>query len=153
MRQISYIVLSCLMMGITACKKETVSEQPPISPVPSIELRNTAPTVVTEYEDSIVFDLFYQDGDGDLGFADPDSTSVFLVDTRIQTVEDFYLPLLAPENVSVPIQGIFQLHLDRTILTGSGDTPETVVFQIYLRDRAGHQSNVVSTPAITVNPQ
>lgn len=142
------------LIGITlfSCKEEEPVVNEPISPIPYIEIVSVSPTVVTEYQDSIVFTLFYQDGDGDLGFADPDSTSLFLVDTRIFTVEDFYVPLLAPEGSGITIQGELLVTLDRTILVDEASDSETTQFQVFIRDRSGNYSNIDLSPEITVLP-
>ncbi|HCK21940.1 MAG TPA: hypothetical protein DHW15_07210, partial [Bacteroidetes bacterium] len=87
-----------------------------------------------------------------LGFSNPDSNSLFVVDTRIFTVEDFFVPMLAPEGSSVAIQGVLRVVLDRTILVDPDASEEQVQFQVFIRDRAGQYSDIVVTPFITVVP-
>lgn len=149
---ITIAILLLLGMVFSSCKEDVPVVNDPISNFPLIEVRSVAPQVVTAYEDSIVFEIFYQDGDGDLGFSNPDSNSLFLVDTRIFTVEDFFVPMLAPEGAAVAIQGVLRLVLDRTILVDADATEEQLQFQVFIRDRAGNYSDIVVTPFITVVP-
>jgi hypothetical protein len=148
-----HLVAPGLLILLASCAGDEPVINDPISNIPSLDIVSVTPQTVTEYEDSIVFTLFYQDGDGDLGHADPDSASLFLVDTRIGTTESYFVPLLAPENAVITIQGELLLTLDRTILIDADSESETVYFQIYLKDRAGNISNIAISPAITVLPQ
>ncbi|MFN3939757.1 MAG: hypothetical protein ACK4IY_04165 [Chitinophagales bacterium] len=142
-----------ITLAFAACKKEPLPEiNPPISKIPYIEFISVDPTTVIEYQDSIIFRLFYQDGDGDLGYQDPDINSLYLIDTRIFTVEKMHIPLLAPENANVAIQGELIVKLDRTILIDPTSTSETVVFKLQIQDRAGNFSNYIDSPPITVLP-
>lgn len=150
---ILFILLCCLAV-ITSCDKEPIETEPNeiISDTPYIELRSVSPTTVTEYEDSILFEIFYQDGDGDLGFESPDSMTLFIIDTRIFTVEEYYIPLLAPAGTELTIQGVLDVKLDRTIMIDDSNPSETVQFKLQIKDRAGHFSNFVTTEDITVLP-
>ncbi|WNJ17788.1 hypothetical protein [Pontibacter sp. G13] len=126
-------------------------ETPSFSEVPEISLASVAPLQVTALRDSIVFSVEYTDGDGDLGDADPDVENVFVKDLRINTLHGFRLQQLAPEGAEIPIQGVFTLTLPYTVITAGGGL-ETVRFDLYVVDRAGHQSNVVQSPEIQVSP-
>ncbi len=144
-------VILCLICLIISCKKDDDPQvADPISNIPYIELRSVSPTTVIEYQDSILFTIFYQDGDGDLGFANPDSMTLYVIDQRIFTVEKFYIPLLAPENANITIQGELVVQLDRTILIDPDASSETVEFLLQVKDRAGNFSNYVTTQPITV---
>jgi hypothetical protein len=146
-----YLIIS---ICISACSKEPIEEEPNpiISDIPYIELRSASPTTVTEYQDSIVFELFYQDGNGDLGYVSPDSLSLFIVDTRIFTVEEYYVPLLSPEGADITIQGILNVKLDRTIMIDDTQPSEITQFKLQIKDRAGNYSNYVTSENITVLP-
>jgi len=151
MKVLNYITIVVLTgLLLQSCKEDVPVINDPISDIPAIEIISISPDVVTEYQDSIVFTISYQDGNGDLGQPNPDSTSLFLVDTRIFTVEDFYVPLLAPEGSEIAIQGELVITLDRTIVVDPDADIETVQFQIFIRDRAGNYSNIALTKEITV---
>ncbi len=132
------------------CKKDEVIINPPMPDIPYIEIRNVSPGTVTAFEDSIVFIVYYEDGNGDLGFNSPDSLSLYVTDTRIPLTESFYVPLLAPEGADISIQGELVVTLNNTILVDPDADSEIVNFEIQLRDRSGNLSNVVITQNITV---
>lgn len=141
------ILVVLAMVGVTACSH--VDEITPPSEVPEISLISVSPSTVKAYEDEIVFKIEYTDGDGDLGSNDDTDRNVFVEDNRIGVVHSFRLQQLAPDGAVIPITGVFDIILPNTILTGgSGD--EKVVFTIHVVDRAGHESNVIETPEITV---
>jgi len=143
-------VITGICFALTACSEPEINE--PISEIPDIELLSTGPYTVRALEDSIIFLLHYMDGDGDLGFNSPDSLSLYITDNRIGLTESLFVPLLAPEGSGVSIQGELEVELKNTILIDSASDAESVTFDIVLRDRAGHFSNVVTSPVITVVP-
>lgn len=147
------IRINIIILLFVSCKKETDNEPlEQINDIPYIEIRSVSASTVTEYQDSIIFEVFYQDGDGDLGFASPDSFSLFITDSRIFTVEDYYLPLLSVEGSNQTIQGILNVKLDRTIMIDDSNASEEVQFKIQVKDRAGHYSNFATSQVITVLP-
>lgn len=138
-----YIFL--LTLFFFSCEGET----PGFSDVPEIELISITPAIVTAQQDSIVFELSYKDGDGDLGTNDDAQRNVFITDERIDLTHEFRLKRLAPEGSEIAIQGSFKVFLENTLLTGTG-TEENVSFKIYVVDRAGNESNEITTPEIVV---
>lgn len=145
-----YSLLSLLFaVAIMSCKEETLPGDP-ISPVPSIELRNVSPGTVTAFSDSLVFELYYIDGDGDLGFEEADSAVVYLTDTRFPLTEQFHVQPLSPPGTEIIISGIWQVVLPYTILEDEFASSEQAVFSIQIRDRAGNFSNTVLSEPVTV---
>ncbi len=59
---------------------------------------------------------------------------------------------LSPLNTSVSIKENIPLVLNNTILQNNSSTSESAVFEIQIRDRANHYSNILTTPPITVLP-
>jgi len=135
------------------CKKEEEIINPPMPDEPYIEIRSVSPGIVTAFEDSIIFIIYYEDGNGDLGYNSPDSLSLFVTDTRIPLTESFFVPLLAPEGADISIQGELKVTLNNTILVDPDADSEIVNFEIQLKDRSGNLSNVVVTQNITVEHQ
>lgn len=131
-----------------ACKKK--NPNPAISLVPAISLLQVYPSSVVSHEDSIVFEIEYTDGNGDLGFENADSGVIFITDKRVPLTESYHLPPLTPPGSSIVIQGIIPFVLERTILIDPNSESETVTFDIRIRDRAGNWSNTVTSPTITV---
>lgn len=150
MIKIYYKLLLVCFILFAGCKKDEVIINPPMPDEPYIEIRSTSPGTVTAFEDSIVFVIYYEDGNGDLGYNSPDSLSLFVTDTRIPLTESFFVPLLAPEGADISIQGELIVTLNNTILVDPEAESEMVNFEIQLRDRSGNLSNVVISQNITV---
>ncbi len=139
------MLLLFFLMLISSCKKE----ENPIDPIPQIELLEIGPETVREFQDSLVIQLKYTDGDGDLGGIHPDSSNLFVIDKRIDVPFEFRIQELVPGGEEVPITGIINIVIQNLFLTGSGSS-EAATFEIYAEDRAGHRSNTVETGVITV---
>jgi len=149
-RCITYLII--IISFLSCKKKETDGETPkgPISNVPSITLIDVYPKTVQEYKDSIVFVIQYLDGDGDLGTEDADTKSIFLTDNRASLTESYHLPPLATIGTEIAIQGNLNVILNRTALLNSTATSETTSYSIYLVDRAGNSSNIITSETITI---
>lgn len=118
-----------------------------ISEIPEIELLSVSPTTVKAFEDDIVFEVKYTDGDGDLGSNNDQDRNVFIRDERVGITHEFRLKQLAPEGASIAITGTFSVTLPSTIRVDSSSSSESVVFVLYLKDQAGNTSNeVISEP-------
>lgn len=140
------LLLSFVSLAWYGCTKES----DPLDTTPSIELIAVSPMQVVEFQDSIVFTIGYQDGDGDLGENDPDVKNVFVKDLRNEVEYKYRLKQLAPENANIAIQGEFNIVLPHTAIIGTNNT-ETVKYQIYVTDRTGNASNTVTTGDITID--
>jgi hypothetical protein len=102
-----------------------------------------------EYQDVLTISIDYEDGDGDLGFADPDMNSIFIRDSRLTKYDGFYVGTIAPEGSSVPIQGTFNVEFPSLFLFGSGNA-ESATFYVFLRDRAGNVSDTLETSKVWI---
>jgi len=112
-------------------------------------------------EDSVTLTLNFTDGDGDIGELDGNiKPNIFVIDNRIDTIADpFVIPTIPEQGVKNGIQGQIKLRLFNTccLIPGisacdsSPDFPlDTVTYDVYLLDRAGNQSNTVTTSMITL---
>jgi hypothetical protein len=144
MKKLFYILL--LSATISSCKKDKKIE---ISTTPVIEFVSITPGSAKEYQDKIIITISYKDGDGNLGENSPDVKNLFLTDTRNNVTYKYRIPQLAPSDASIAIQGSLPIVLQNTAIT-NGATSQSVSYTVYLKDRAGNQSNTVSTSAITV---
>lgn len=135
----------CLLMLVSACKKDEVFNDP----TPQISLVSVSPSTVIALDDSILFKVYYQDGDGDLGENDPDVENLFIEDTRTNAAEGFRIQQLAPDNSNVQIAGTLNVVLPNTGIT-DGSTSQNVTFNVWVIDRAGNMSNIVTSEAVTV---
>ncbi len=109
--------------------------------------------------DSILVLLSFTDGDGDIGRKD--SFDVVLTDLRNNLPSDRYRIPQVPENgANNGISGEITLTIYTTCCVYENGQPpctpsnqfptDQVSFEIYILDRAGHQSNSVITPPITL---
>ncbi|MEL6625663.1 MAG: hypothetical protein AAFQ83_20880 [Bacteroidota bacterium] len=146
MKQILLLLAISLILW-TGCKQDELPGDI-LSPIPQISLIDISPTSVQALDDEIRFEVQYQDGDGDLGSSD-DAKNLFIQDVRIDNPHAFHLQQLAPDEANVPIQGTFVVTLPFTILTDNA-AEQNVSFEIYVVDRAGNQSNILTTPEIVV---
>lgn len=138
-------ILVGILLVLSACEKSSE-----ISAVPEISFESVAPQTVTEYQDSLYFTISYRDGDGDLGQNNTDENNLFLQDSRNQVTYGFRIRQLAPTNAQIAIEGKLHVTLPNTALIYNSTT-ESVTYTIWVVDRAGNQSNQVSSSAITVN--
>jgi hypothetical protein len=123
-------------------------DDPIDSPIPSIELVTISSSNITE-GDALTFRIKYTDGDGDLGENDPNAHNLYLTDNRVNITYEYRIRELAPSGSSLKIQGNIDVELNTTAIT-DGSTSQNVTYSIYLKDRAGNQSNTVTTDAITI---
>ena len=147
MKRVYFILFVPIALMWVSCEKPDVS----ISDIPEIELLNAGPLIVEAFKDSVVFEIKYTDGNGDLGTNDDTQRNVFVTDSRIDVTHEFRVQQLAPDGANIAITGTFFIHLPNTLLTG-GNTEEKVKFSIYVVDEAGNESNTVESPEITVLP-
>lgn len=140
------ILLWCIAL-LYSCTKQTEDLSFPVEP--DIILDSISSDLLTEFQDSLILYVSYQDGDGDLGTSDPDVNSVFIRDRRLSAADAYYLPPLAPEDQILSIQGQLTIEVPSVFLFGNG-TEETTVFTLSVIDRAGNESNAVQTPEITI---
>ncbi|TNE79299.1 MAG: hypothetical protein EP332_11355 [Bacteroidetes bacterium] len=139
-----YILL--LVTGIAACDK--TDDQ---LGVPRIEWVTYGPQEIKAFSDSVYFEVYYEDQDGDIGINDPSAYNLFLEDQRIPLTYKFRISELTPDRQALSISGNLKLSLPNTVLV-NGSTAELVNYKLYLVDRAGHQSNILTTNALNVIP-
>lgn len=147
-----FFLIIVLFTIFSACKKSDLeNEEPsgPISEVPYIELRDFSPKTISEF-DSVVFTIFYRDGDGDLGQESADSLSLWITDERFPLTQGFHIPPLSPVDTAISIQGVFEVTLHNVIMQSSTANEETVGFSLRMRDRAGNESNVIESDELTI---
>ncbi len=150
MRKIYFPFLVCLSVLIwtqISCTKRTDELSFPVEP--TITLDSISQNTLIEFQDRLILHLSYQDGDGDLGTSNPDINSIFIQDSRLENADEYYLPPLSPETATISIQGAFDVQLSTTFLLGNG-TEESTVFSLFVKDRAGHESNTVETEEILI---
>lgn len=138
-------VLLIIFLFFFSCKKDKDTDDV----IPKIEFVSLTPSTVIQNQDSITFTIKYSDGDGDLGENTPAAKNLFLTDNRIHIPTAYRISQLAPSGSSVAIQGTLNVVLKNTSLTDSSNQ-QTTTFSIYVVDRAGHQSNSVTSSVVTI---
>ena len=134
------------LLLLTACDKDDVIEFPP---EPAIGLLDLSHDTIRQYEDVLLIRISYQDGNGDLGFEDPEEYALFVRDIRLQEFDGFYVGPLAPPGSSVSIQGELSIEFPSLFLFGGG-TMEQTRFQIKMIDRAGNESNLLESETVVI---
>lgn len=122
-------------------------DEPVYSETPEIAFVSVSSTSVGASE-SLTFRISYTDGDGDLGENVDGVYNLFLSDSRFGTPYQYRIKELAPRTPLI-IKGTLSITLLSAKLTGPG--PQNAVFSIYVVDRAGHASNTVISPTVTVH--
>ena len=143
-------VISAVVLGLlwSGCTKETQTSEG--NPVPVILLSKVEPTTVKQFKDSVAITFTYEDGDGDLGWQNADIQSLEVKDVRFDKPDMYYVAPLSPVGSKVHIKGTLKVNIKNLFLISTA-TVETTVLELRIQDRAGHWSNKITTPEITIN--
>ncbi len=152
MKSVLIAVLTLFLFAACSREKLEVIENPdgPLSDTPRIEISRISPQSVIALQDSIVLTIFYQDGNGDIGFPEADSFSLFLSDNRLNLTQGYYIQPVAPLNADIAVQGYLKIVLPYTFMSDSSLTSEMGTFSVRLKDRAQLWSNVATSDPIEI---
>jgi hypothetical protein len=137
-----FFILAGVFFG---CKKDAKE----ISDIPEIKLIEVTPTQIREYKDKVVFNIYYKDGNGDIGENKDAVKNLFITDSRNSITYQLRVKQLAPDGADVAIEGNLMVELNNAAIL-DGSSSQAVVYSIYLKDRAGNASNTVSSTGIRV---
>ena len=138
--------ISSILLIFSSCSKEEDQV------IFNINLLNTFPTEIIEFQENIYVRIYYQHPNGFIGFSDPDYLSLEVKDSRLSQADYYHIiPVTPPEN-SLSITGELLVEIDSPFLFGNG-IMELVNFTIRIQDRNLNWSNSIITPNITVNKQ
>lgn len=130
----------------TGCGKEEIN----FGVIPNITFVGISPLEVQEYTGIVTITIAFEDGNGDIGEPDPDVPVVFVKDSRLQQPDGYHVQPVAPlGGEQVIVNGQLQIPLKNLFVLGNTQQ-EQVRFEVYITDRAGNQSNIIETPAVTV---
>lgn len=154
--QILYFGLFALILGsIGACVSRPDF---PVEPVLEFISMDKNQMVQNSFNtDSVRVTFSFTDGDGDIG--DNDSLNIFIRDNRDQFIAAQYrLPELPPEGAGRGVRGEITVTIYTTCCIFPDGTPpceaslqyptDTVRYEIFMIDRAGHISNTIKTDPI-----
>jgi hypothetical protein len=154
MKLLQYIIPCFIILtAFSGCAKEKIVEPAPVSATPSIKFISIAPGTAIKYVDEIKITIEYTDGDGDLGENVSDTKNLYCTDSRNNVTYQFRIPQLAPDNANITIKGNLSFNLDPQGFVDDNDNTETATYSIYIKDRAGNQSNTVQTTPLVINKQ
>jgi hypothetical protein len=138
--------------------------RPPDYPIePRIEFLGLSKNIVKQglTKDTLYLSVTFTDGDGDIGFQNNDST-LYIIDTRDGTRSNDVqgLPSVPEQGAGNGITGEIRMRIYGGCCS-NGFIPcspqltdkyaqDTVIYSIYIKDRAGHESNRVKTPPIYI---
>lgn len=138
--------ISSILLIFSSCSKEEDQV------IFNINLLNTFPTEIIEFQENIYVRIYYQHPEGFIGFSDPDYLSLEVKDSRLSQADYYHIiPVTPPEN-SLSITGELLVEIDSPFLFGNG-IMELVNFTIRIQDQNLNWSNSIITPNITVNKQ
>ena len=140
-------------------------EPPDFAEVPKIEFVSLSKDTIRQglfQQDSVYVTFAFEDGDGDIGREDDaEENNVFFIDTRSGQLDNsFGVPYIPPQGSSNGVEGTVEILLFSTCcIYSNGQDPctpstiqpyDSVSYEIYMVDRAGNESNRITTPAITL---
>ncbi len=141
----SYKIFLVLLVFASCKKDELITDDAPV-----IEFVSISPSSVIEYQDSITITISYKDANGDLGENDASVKNLFVTDSRNNVTYQYRIKQLSPDNSDISIQGNLNIVLANTAIIDDANATETLHYSVYIRDRAGNDSNTITTSDITV---
>ncbi|MBK8054167.1 MAG: hypothetical protein IPK35_13075 [Saprospiraceae bacterium] len=136
--------------------------------IPSLEFVGFSKNTLNQSDiggDTLLMTLKFTDGDGDFGTEDRKTEpNIFVKDLRTnQTLRQYKAPFIPLEGTKNGVSGKINIVFLTTCCVfppATGITPCSKVpqypkndlsMEIYIKDRAGNSSNIVTTPPITLN--
>jgi hypothetical protein len=149
-KRLLHIGLLLMTTWLFSCVKEDDPKtNPPISSIPKITLEKASPDNIKQFG-SILFEIAYIDGDGDIGTKDADVKSLEISDNRAGILHSYHVQPQSPAS-GISISGVLVVELENVILLDQANSSETVTYDIRLKDALGNWSNVVTTQEITIS--
>jgi hypothetical protein len=127
-----------LTIAVSSCKKDDAID----SNTPTIELESVSSNSIAE-GDPLTFTIKYTENHAD-------AHNLFMTDNRVGVTYEYRIRELAPSGSSLIIRGNLDIILNSTAIT-NGSSSQSVTYSIYVIDRAGNQSNTVTTSDITIH--
>lgn len=140
----SIIVLYTLFFFTYSCKKKEE-----LTNVPKIEFISISPSSAVEYVNSITITFSYDDLNGDLGENDANVFNLFITDSRNNVTYNYRISQLAPTDATIHIKGNLKAVIKNTAITDASSS-QSVTYSLYLKDREGNASNIITTSDITI---
>ena len=139
-----FLVITSLLFS--SCKKDDEET------IFRINLIDTFPVEIIEFQENIYVRLSYQHPEGYIGFSDPDYLSLEIKDSRLSQADYYHIIPVTPPNNSLSVTGELLVEIDSPFVFGNGSV-ELVNFTIRIQDQNLVWSNEIVTPNISVNKQ
>lgn len=151
------IILSVFILFFLNCSKSDV-----LSIIPKIEYIGVNKFEMKQgdlNQDTLVLQFKFEDGDGDLGYGTQVTRAdIFVKDSRTGNLQDsFKLPDLPPSQ-NDPQKGIISILIFTTCCLFPDGTPpcetpmkypvDSLQYLIFIKDKAGHMSNIIHSDFI-----
>jgi hypothetical protein len=152
-----FLALSAFaIIGLSACKKDGSNGKNP----PSISFVGMTPNTVLSGnpKDTVFISFKVADKDGDLGIDDNTGYDIYIKDSRDNSApQGLAFPSL-PKEITEDKQGIKALCTIRiyaSLFLIKRNDPihakeDTLTYEIYVKDKASHESNRITTPPIYI---
>ena len=140
------LMLSLLVIISFSCKKATLDV------TPKITYNSMYPQMIVAgaTTGSASIAIHFSDGDGDIGFG---TNNLFLKDSRDSSTVIFAIPEIPMEySPNKGITGTILVNYPTALLSLRADTnhlhSDTLCWEIYMKDKAGHISNTIVTDSL-----
>lgn len=163
MKKTSILIVLPVILAVACGRIENLPD------TPSVEFRSfslfDSTDILGNHLKAGVLTFYFEDGDGDLGLAEPDSTSssdttnLFLTlyrktngvfsqvsDNDILKPSAYRIPYLTP----IGQNGVLKGTIDITLLYFVYHNTDTLYYDFWVKDRAGHKSNTDSTCVVVL---
>ena len=150
-----FLALFVIVVSVTTCTSPP--DYPIIPHLDFVSLSKTSMRSSVIGQDTVYVTLAFTDGDGDLGNTANDTSSYISTVNRLynQPADTFHLPFIPEQGTKNGISGQVRLRFFTTCCKSlvpcdplSTKLFDTLSYDISVKDRAGHVSNVVTTPPI-----
>ena len=153
MKYYAILVVCVLGLLLASCSKNNLSKIPQIG---NLTLQPDSVKAGSS-QDTVYLTFHFTDGDADLG-NDPNSTNydIYLKDSRDSSISGYffhYIPSQAADP-STGIQGYCTIKILAAFLLPRANHPkgDTLHYEVYIKDKAQHESNHLNTPNIYIRP-
>lgn len=147
------LAIVCVLC-LSACNKANSGT---VDKVPSIYFTSlSADSLQASSEQTLDINFNFSDGDGDLGNkASSGNYDIYTRDVRNDSMINYFFPQALPSVIEAGkgVSGSCALTIDAAFIELSPNRPlhDTLRLEIYIKDRAGNQSNRIITPNIYLN--
>ena len=137
--------------------------------IPSITYKSFTPYCPSA--DSADLQVNFMDGDGDIGYDSQDSSAPYdfyalqlhdsagvyvkiIISGKYEAPYTYHIPNITPTGKNKSLNGIIQIRFKGNwyinIPDNGNQSYHRIEYQVWIFDRAGHKSNVITTPPLTI---